>query len=107
MKDYKIQDNALNNKASTLLDRMLVEHKRLKIERFTDVPFCRNIDYLTSEVEKVKLLINENPRFQWVIIQKEMDRLFSTDKNINGIILKLSWKEGEKWGSINGKIEKA
>ena len=52
-------------------------------------------------------LINQNPRFDWVLIQNEIDRLFNIDKNLTGVILKLNWREGENWAFIKGKIGKA
>jgi hypothetical protein len=107
MKDYNLHNNALNNKAIVILERVLVELENLKIERITDVTLRRNYENLIAEVENVMTLINQNPRFDWVLIQNEIDRLFNIDKNLTGVILKLNWREGENWAFIKGKIGKA
>jgi hypothetical protein len=107
MEDYNVQDNAFTNKATTLLNRMLVIHQRMKIDRIKDVSFCRDIDFLSSQVENTKLLINEAPRFDWVSIQNKIDALYQTDRNISGVNLNLRWGEGENMGFLNCKIGKA
>ena len=107
MEDYNVQDNALTNKAIVLLERVLVELENLKIDRITDVTLRRNYENLISEVENVMTLINQNPRFDWVLFQNEIDRLFNIDKNLTGVILKLNWREGENWAFIKGEIGKA
>jgi hypothetical protein len=107
MEDYNVNNNALTNNAVALLNNMLVELKRLKIDRILDTPFCRTIDHLSNQVENVKLLITENPRFEWVLIQKEMDSLFQRDRNLDGVYIKLSWRPGGNFGFIKGQIKKA
>jgi hypothetical protein len=111
MEDYNIQDNSLTNSSIILLDRILDEHQRLKMERIIDVTFCRTIDSLSSQVENVKLLIKQNPKFDWVLIKIEANRMIACDKNITGIKVELPFKDCEKgkenWGIISGKINKA
>jgi hypothetical protein len=107
MEDYNVKDNGLTKKTIVLLERVLVELERLKIDKITDVTLRRNYENLISEVENIMTLINKNPRFDWVLIQKEIDRLFSIDSNLTGVILMLNWREGENWAHIKGKIGKA
>jgi hypothetical protein len=111
MEDYNVQDNALTNNVITLLERTLVNHQRLKIERITDITFCRSIDAMSSDVNNVMLLVKENPRFDWVVIQNEIDECFSKDKNATGVSIQLDWREVEKGSEnrilIKGKIGKA
>ena len=107
MEDYNVQDNGLNKKVIVLLERILVELERLKIDQITDVTLCRNYENLIIEVKHIITLINENPRFDWVMLQEEIDRLYTLDKNLSGIILKLRWREGENFGFIKGKLGKA
>jgi hypothetical protein len=107
MEDYNLQDNGLTKKTIVLLERVLVELERLKIDKITDVTLRRNYENLIAEVGHIMTLINQNPRFDWILIQKEIDRLYSNDKNLSGINLKLHWKEGENWGRIKGKLGKA
>jgi hypothetical protein len=107
MEDYNLQDNGLTKKTIVLLERVLVELERLKIDKITDVTLRRNYENLIAEVGHIMTLINQNPRFDWVLIQKEIDRLYSIHKNLNGIKLQLSWSEGENYITIDGKLGKA
>lgn len=111
MEDYKSQDNALTNNAVTLLERNLTELERLKLERILDINFCRTIEHLSLQIKNAILLIQKNPRFDWVIIQNEIDVCYLKDKNATGIAIYLDWKEVEKGKenriSIEGKIDKA
>lgn len=111
MEDFKSQDNALTNNAVTLLERNLTELERLKLERILDSNLCRTIDYLSSQIDNVKLLISMNPRFDWVAIQNEIDECYAKDKKATGVVIYLDWKECEKGKeqriSINCRISKA
>tara|TARA_R110002126_G_scaffold290356_1_gene447137 strand:- start:17556 stop:17882 length:327 start_codon:yes stop_codon:yes gene_type:complete len=107
MEDYNAQDNGLNKKAIVLLERILVELERLKIDKITDVTLRRNYENLITEVNHIITLINKNPRFDWVILQEEIDRLYTLDKSLSGIHLKLRWREGKNFAFINGKLGKA
>ena len=111
MENYNTQDTVLTNNAITLLERILVDLQRLKIERILDVTFCRTLDYLCSQLNNVKLLILQNPRFDWIAIQNEIDECYSKDKNATGVVIYLDWKEVEKGKekriSIKAQIGKA
>jgi hypothetical protein len=111
MEDYKVQDNALTNNAVTLLKRNLTETERIKFERILDTNLYRTLDHLIQQTKNAVLLIQENPRFDWVNIQNEIDECFSKDKNATGIVIYLDWKEveiGEEQRIlIKGKIAKA
>ena len=76
-----------------------------------DYLLCKTIEHLISELEKIRILINENPRFDYVAIQNEIDECFTKDKNATGVAIYLDWKDCEKGKeqriSISGKIGKA
>lgn len=105
MKDDRIKNNVLTRKTLILLDRLQLELDRVKIERITDHSLVRTIEFIKSENEKIRLLINENPRFDWVMIQKEIDRNFKIDSNLQGVYLKLRWGEGDNFVHIDGHIK--
>ncbi len=111
MEDYKAQDNALTNNAVTLLERNLTELQRLQLERILDANLYRNLDHLSLQTKNAVLLIQKNPRIDWVTIQNEIDESYSKDKNATGVVIYLDWKEVEKGKekriSIKGKIGKA
>lgn len=111
MENYSLQDNGLTNNSITLLERMLIDFQRLKVERILDTTLCRTLDYLDSQVNNVILLIHKNPRFDWIAIQNEIDECYTKDKNATGVEIYLDWKGCEKGKeqriSIKGKIGKA
>jgi len=111
MEDYNAQDNALTNNAVTLLERNLTEIERLKLDRILDINLCRSLEYFSLQIKNSILLIQKNPRFDWVIIQNEIDRCYTLDKNATGVVIYLDWKdvENEKVNRIyiHGKIGKA
>ncbi|MGJ8743817.1 hypothetical protein [Polaribacter sp.] len=94
MKDY----NALNNKfvqnGLAILQSLSTEIVRLKIDRITDYFLLKFLDYTLCELDKIKITIENNPRFMWVQIQEEIDRLYTLDNSITGITVQLDWKQG-------------
>jgi hypothetical protein len=111
MGDYQAKDNALTKKSIVLLERMLTELKRLKVERILDTTLCRTLDYFGSQLNDVMLLIHENPRYDHIVLQNLFDECYSIDKNATGVSLNLDWEDCEKGKenrvSIHGKIVKA
>ncbi|APG66322.1 hypothetical protein LPB136_13485 [Tenacibaculum todarodis] len=95
MKDYNAQNNKFIKNGLVIIERMLTEIERLKIDRITDVILLRFLTYFISEIEKLKIIISSNPRFEWFFLQEEIDRLYSMDKNLTGINIQLNWKDGE------------
>lgn len=94
MQDY----NAINTKfvqnGLVILKRLSTEITRFKTDRITDNLLLKFLDYTLSELDKVKIAIENNPRFIWVQIQEEIDRLYALDKSITGITVQLDWKQG-------------
>ena len=111
MENYKTQDNALTNNAVILLERILTEKQRLKLERILDSNLCRTLEHLSFQVKNVITLLRVNPRFDWIAIQNEIDECYTRDKNATGVVIYLDWKEVAKGKenriSIVGKISKA
>ncbi|MCH3881711.1 hypothetical protein [Tenacibaculum aquimarinum] len=105
MKDYNAQNNKFIKNGLVIIERMLTEIERFKIDRITDDILLRFLTYLISEVEKLKIIISSNPRFEWVLLQEEIDRLYSMDKNLTGINIQLNWKDGEKRGLLIHNIK--
>ncbi len=95
MKDYNAQNNKFIKNGLVIIERMLTEIERLKIDRITDVILLRFLTYFISEIEKLKIIISSNPRFEWILLQEQIDRLYSMDKNLTGINIQLNWKDGE------------
>jgi hypothetical protein len=111
MEDYKIKDNILTKNSLILIDRLQSEIDRLKIERIKDDLLLRTLNFFQTEIEKIRTLINENPKFDWLLFKNEANRLITIDKNLTGIKIELSHKKCEKgkenWGVISGKIGEA
>jgi hypothetical protein len=94
MTDYIIMDNSLKNKALILLEGVLVELERLKLDRIIELQLYRFFENLILEIGKIETCIAENPRFDWVSLQNEIDELYANDKNLNGVVIQMDWKEG-------------
>lgn len=105
MKDYNLQNNKFIKNGLVIAERILTEIERLKIDRITDVILLRFLAYFISEIEKLKVIISVNPRFEWELLQEEIDRLYSLDKNLTGINIQLNWKDGENRGFLIHNIK--
>ena len=106
MKDYNVQNNKFIKNGLVIVKRLFTDIERVRIERIRDVLLLRFLDFLKSELEKIKLIIVSNPRFDYVNIQEEIDRLYAKDPNITGIILHLDWKDGDNRAFYKHRIKK-
>lgn len=106
MENYNLQDNGHSHKGVILLDRMIKEIERLKVDRMTDLHLYRFLQNLIIELEDLKTLIVKRPRFKFEIIQQEIDRLYKIDNNLSGIRIYLDWKDGENRAFFKHKIQK-
>jgi hypothetical protein len=104
MVDYIKKDNKLKNDFLIIAEELDCELNKLKIDRITDKELNRYLDFFISQISKLIRLYNINPRFCWVDIQKEIDRLYNEDKSINGIIIFIDWFEGKNRGCLRIKI---
>ena len=101
MIDYNVQNNKFVQNGLVIINNLSTEITRLKIDRISDNLLLKFLDYTLSELDKIKITTENNPRFSWVLIQEEIDRLYSLDKNLTGINIKLDWKPGEKRACYN------
>ena len=106
MKDYNVQNNKFINNGLTITEDLLTNIQRLKVDRITDVLLTGYLDYFTSQIEKFKTTIHKNPRFNWVEIQEEIDRLYKVDNNLTGIHLTIKWDEGNNLAYYNYNLKK-
>ena len=111
MEDFRAKSNVLTRNTLILIDRLLSEFERLKIERITDHSLFRSLTYFQQEIEKLRKLVCENPKFDWILVADEANSLVRNDKNLTGVRIELSFKICEKgkknWGVIQGKIGEA
>ena len=106
MKDYNVQNNKFVQNGLVIIERLSTEIARFKIDRITDNFLLKFLDYTLSELDKVKITIENNPRFIWVQIQEEIDRLYASDKSITGITVQLDWKQGGNRAFYNLEINR-
>jgi hypothetical protein len=104
MKDYNLDSNKFIQNGLVITERLFTDIERFKIDRITDIQLLRYMDSFKSDLENIKKTIISNPRYEWVIIQEEIDRLFDTDKNITGMNLCLDWKDGGNRGFYEHRI---
>ena len=58
--------------------------------------FVRILDYHLNKISIIENLISNNPRFDWMLIQNEMDRLFKVDPELTGYDIQFDFKESSK-----------
>ncbi len=104
MEDYKQQDEKLTHDFLIIGDKFHSELQRLKIDRITDEPLLKYLEYFEKLLKKMVVLYKVNPRFDWVFTQVAIDNLHSKDKNISGVFIDFYWKDGEKRGYLELKI---
>ena len=95
MEDYNAQNNKFIKNGLVIIERVLTEIERLRIDRITDSLLLKTLDFFKTELEKIKTTIIRNPRFDWVNIQEEIDDLYRRDPNLTGVILRIDWKDGD------------
>ena len=61
-----------------------------------DQNFVRILDYHLNKISIIENLISNNPRFDWMLIQNEMDRLFKVDPELTGYDIQFDFKESVK-----------
>jgi hypothetical protein len=106
MKDYNVENNKFVQNGLVIIDRLSTEIARFKVDRITDTFLLKFLDYCLSEIEKIKTTIDKNPRYEWVEIQEEIDRLYTLDNNLTGMIIYLDWKDGLNRGFYKHRINK-
>lgn len=55
--------------------------------------FVRVLDGFLKDIAKIKSLTSINPRFDWNMIQNEMDRLYKLDSSLTGYNIFFDFKE--------------
>lgn len=55
--------------------------------------FIRISDWLLNKINIIKNLASIDPRFDWKIIQNEMDRLYKVDPDLSGYNIQFDFKE--------------
>ena len=55
----------------------------------------RILDWHLDKITIIENLISRDPRFNWKIIQNEMDRLFKVDPELSGYNIQFDFKESE------------
>ena len=60
-----------------------------------DQNFLRILDWHLNKIAIIENLISSDPRFEWKVIQNEMDRLFKVDPELTGYTIQFDFKESE------------
>lgn len=75
------------------LEKLQTDFHRLQIEHNKDYFLVKHLNSLIDRVLLIKNLVNEDPRFDWKIIQEEMDRLFGEDQSLTGYKIYFDFKK--------------
>lgn len=105
MEDYNIQNNKFSNNGYSIIEDLLMEIEKLKINRITDSLLLRNLDYFTDQIKRIEITIKNNPRFNWVKIQEEIDRLYKLDNKLIGVYLTIRWGAGNNFAHCNYNLQ--
>ncbi len=57
--------------------------------------FTQILDWHLKKISIIENLISRDPRFDWKIIQNEMDRLFNVDPELTGYNIQFDFKESD------------
>ncbi len=106
MEDFNANNNGQTHNALILLERLQTDTERLRIERITDLNLRRFLENQQKELDNLKTVIIQKPRFKYDVIQHEIDRLYKIDNNLTGIIIYLDWKDGDNRAFFKHRIKK-
>lgn len=107
MKDFNSQNNGRAHVSLMLLERVQTDIESLRVDRMSDLNLRRFLESLQKELNDLKLVIVQNPRFKFDEIQQEIDRIYKVDNNLTGIIIYLDWKDGNNRAFFKHRINKA
>jgi hypothetical protein len=104
MKDYNRDSNKFIQNGLVITERLFTDFERLKIDRIKDVQLLRYLDSFKFDLGNIKKTIINNPRYEWVKIQEEIDRLYDLDKSLTGINFCIDWEDGGNRGFYKHRI---
>jgi hypothetical protein len=87
----KSRDRKYTKSSIILIDRLMVDVFRLKIDRVTDEPLVKYLDYFESQLGKIEMTIRANPRYVWQELQDTFDYKYKNDKTITGASVNFNW----------------
>ncbi|RKF04554.1 hypothetical protein C8N26_1226 [Tenacibaculum lutimaris] len=92
MEDLNTQSEVFKNNLIFIADNLQSEMYKLKINRATDFLLNKHLDFYTNELDRIKELTTNNPRFKWQLLEQEIDSNFKKDKSLTGATIFFDWK---------------
>lgn len=92
MQDFNIKSELFKDNLISIADNLQSEICKLKINRVSDFLLTKHLDFYLNEIDKMKDLTINNPRFKWQLIEHEIDACFKQDKSITGVNILFDWK---------------
>ncbi|MCD8406403.1 MULTISPECIES: hypothetical protein [Tenacibaculum] len=93
MEDFNIESEVDKNNLILIADNLQAEMYKLKFNRASDFLLMKHLDFYTKEIDKIKILAVNNPRFKWQLLEQEIDSSFKKDKSLTGANIIFDWKE--------------
>ncbi|WP_075344546.1 hypothetical protein [Tenacibaculum agarivorans] len=93
MEDLNLQNENFVNNLISIANNMQSEISKLKIIRLSDTLLTKHLDFYSNEIENIKDLATNSPRFKWQLIEQEIDYCFKKDKSITGVNIVFDWKD--------------
>ncbi len=93
MEDLNSQNEVFTNNLIFIANNVQSEISNLRINRLSDSLLSKHLDFYAEEIEKIKDLAVNNPRFKWQLIEQEIDLCFKQDKSVTGVNIVFDWKD--------------
>lgn len=78
------------------LEQLQADLYRIQIGNNRNFILSKSIDIVNGKIDFIKGLVQIEPRFEWKLIQNEMDRLFKKDNSLTGYTINFDFKDEEK-----------
>lgn len=78
------------------LEKLKADLFRIQILNNRNFVLSRSIDIMGNDINMIKTLVQTDPRFDWKIIQNEMDRALKKDTSLTGFTILFDFEKCKK-----------
>lgn len=93
MGDLNIQNRAINNSFVFIAENIQSEISKLRVNRLSDTLLNKHLNFYYDEIEKIKELAINNPRFKWQLLEQEIDLCYKRDRSLTGANVVFDWND--------------
>jgi hypothetical protein len=92
MDALEVTDQKNINDITYHIEKVITDNSRRIIDNSTKHILVRGLTDANNRLKLVLSLIDIDPRFDWMLIQKEMDSLYREDNTLTGFDMKVDFK---------------